>query len=169
MQVHCLLHGRGHARSLLRASVDTSGLFSLQALDVGYEKSENFLEVLCSSCILSLWPIIQMEPPFKLQINKYLQQTEQSKLFKKQFIFAMHFLYGPDLDFSGCGGYAARSEKAVQGRVYTQEKVCDTVSVSTFGTTLRTMLLYANLSVAHAAMALWWMKMDSPVKVRSSK
>ncbi len=142
MQVHCLLHGRGHARSLLRASVDTSGLFSLQALDVGYEKSENFLEVLCSSCILSLWPIIQMEPPFKLQINKNLQQTEQSKLFNRKrnnqrFIFTMHFLCGPDLDFSGCGGYAARSEKAVQGRVYTQEKVCDTVSVSTFGTTLK--------------------------------
>lgn len=66
----------------VRASVDTSGLFSLQALDVGFEKSENFLEVLCSSCILSLWPIIQMEPPFELQINKNLQQTEQSKLFK---------------------------------------------------------------------------------------
>lgn len=26
------------------------------------------------------------------------------------------------------------------------------------------MLLYANVSVAHSAMDLWWMKMDSPVK-----
>lgn len=49
----------------------------------------------------------------------------------------MHFLCGPDLDFSGRGSYTARSEKAVQRRVYTQENVCDTVSVSTFCTTLK--------------------------------
>lgn len=49
-----------------------------------------------------------MEPPFKLQINKNLQQTVQSKLLKKKKkknIFTTHFLCGHDLDFSGHGSY----------------------------------------------------------------
>lgn len=77
-----------------------------------------------------------MEPPFKIQINKNLQQTEQSKLLKKKkkFIFTTHFLCGPGLDFSGRSCYAAWSEKVVQRRVYMQQEVCDTVSVSTFAT-----------------------------------
>lgn len=137
MQIQCLLHGRGHAGSLARERGHIGSLFTSSTGCIDIKRVKTFCRYSVQAVYFCLcgqsfkWNHLLKYKSIKIY-NKLSRVNYLKK--KKKFIFTTHFLCGPGLDFSGRSCYAAWSEKAVQRRVYTQQEVCDTVSVSTFAT-----------------------------------
>lgn len=168
MQIQCLLHGRGHAGSLARERGHIGSLFTSSTGCIDMKRVKTFCRYSVQAVYFCLCgQSFKWNHLLKYKSIKIYNKLSRVNYLKKKIHFHNTFsvwtwfgLQWTQLLRSviGKGGPKTCLHAARSLRYSKCINIC-----------YRTILLYANVPVTLATLDLWCMKMDSPVKVRSSK